>query len=165
MATKTVFANVGEAKNFLADLSTKGFDLFRGQRKKFPTIKPSLFRTTGRERDAAEKRLSDFLTWCAKNWRLSIYRDVELKAIAQHYGIPTHLLDVTRSFDVALFFAQHDVPPVTSDLSVVYAWKASEIGASDEIGIIDVPVSNLWRLEAQQGLFLDSMSTSRWTQN
>lgn len=39
-----------------------------------------------------------------KNWATS-YSDVLFEALAQHYGLETHWMDITNDFDVALFFA------------------------------------------------------------
>jgi hypothetical protein len=50
--------------------------------------------------------------------------DLELVAVAQHYGFPTPLLDFTRAHSVAAFFASfgaRDMPVGTSRVGVVYS--------------------------------------------
>jgi hypothetical protein len=38
-----------------------------------------------------------------------IYRALQTSLFLQHYGIPTNILDITKSLDVALFFAQNTI--------------------------------------------------------
>ena len=92
--------------------------LFRGEPKEFECSRASLNRYLDETEDPREKELvravanmrkwqfADLLRfihivpfWMAK------LSDVNFDALAQHYGFPTHLLDLTNDFRAALFFA------------------------------------------------------------
>ena len=91
---------------------------FRGENQDFPSSVPSLRRKTmGKSkkeeelmRTIANMRIWQFrkLIWNNINvvpyWEAKI-SDVNYKALAQHYGFDTNLLDLTNDFRTALFFA------------------------------------------------------------
>ena len=72
------------------------------------------------------------------------------EAIAQHYGVATPLLDLTRNPEVAIFFAQEGA----SDEAVIYCFPRAEIQGVANLTLVEIDVANLWRLEAQEGIFL-----------
>ena len=91
--------------------------LFRGEVKRYPHTESSLSRTT-RGMDTFNRELSHVLS----NMRIYQFRkllwninvvpyweaklsEVNYKALAQHYGFKTFLLDLTNDFRTALFFA------------------------------------------------------------
>ena len=91
--------------------------LFRGERKQYPRSVPSLNREIENRspryqelyRVIANMRIEQF---CKFLWQLNIVpyweaklSDVNYKALAQHYGYQTQLLDLTNDFRTALFFA------------------------------------------------------------
>lgn len=91
--------------------------LFRGERKQYPKSTPSLNREIENRpprdqelyRVIANMRIEQF---CKFLWQLNIVpyweaklSDVNYKALAQHYGFQTQLLDLTNDFRTALFFA------------------------------------------------------------
>jgi FRG domain len=156
MIEKINISNLKQATQYLQKFVADGYDVFRGQRKDWP-VRPSIFRLGTSARKVAIDRLSTFVGWCEAQPRLSVYRDdpTQLIAIAQHYGIPTSLVDATYSPDVALFFALHDSQRDQSNKPVVFAWKKSQIEQLPQIKVIDTQVDNLWRLEAQRGLFFE----------
>lgn len=113
---------------YVVQTSDKGFRLmpgpefsprlYRGQWKHYPTCKASLFRECKTYADAVywtAKRielgnllffhpaLKDFMSWDFDGLRF----DFNLEAVAQHYQYPTRMLDLSRSKDVAMFFATH----------------------------------------------------------
>lgn len=87
-------------------------------------------------------------------------------AIAQHYGIPTNFLDFTRSPTVAAFFCLDNRPvSVEDDFCRIFCLNRRNFSARIEVTnrfcnkgrpveLIEIDVSNLWRLQAQEGLFL-----------
>lgn len=91
---------------------------FRGENQDFPCSIPSLRRKTmGMSkkqeelmRTVANMRIWQFrkLLWNNINvvpyWEAKL-SDVNYKALAQHYGFDTNLLDLTNDFRIALFFA------------------------------------------------------------
>lgn len=113
---------------YIVQTSDKGFRLmpgpefsprlYRGQSNHYPTCKASLFRGSYTYADAVywtAKRvelgnllvfhpaLNDVMSWDFDGLRF----DFNLQAVAQHYQYPTQMLDLSRSKDVAMFFATH----------------------------------------------------------
>lgn len=92
--------------------------LFRGEVQNFHRSVPSLNRILNDGMDEQEKELNRVIAhlrkWQFGNliWNINVVpyweaklSDVNLDALAQHYGFPTHLLDLTNDFKAALFFA------------------------------------------------------------
>ena len=90
---------------------------FRGENKEYAQTLPSLNRKISRlspleqelYRAVTNMRIEQF---CKFLWQIHIVpyweayvSDVNYKALAQHYGFETHLLDLTNDFRNALFFA------------------------------------------------------------
>ena len=169
-----VFDSVESAVAFARRMKDEeGYDLFRGQRCTWPIVS-SFRRLASNEQSEAKSRLNQFINWAKKEPALLQYGFSSDKAIAvaQHYGIPTTFLDFTTDIGVARYFAtEHcagldddngDRPP---ELSCIVAIQSAHLEAwikerfqqtgeflGSEILKLDVP--NLWRLEAQSGVFL-----------
>ena len=89
-------------------------------------------------------------------------------AVAQHYGLPTTLIDFSTEPKVAAFFSSHN-PPSSNDgevnsciicldydeLRTVY--EATKIVEPDmpEPRAIILTIPDLWRIQSQQGVFLE----------
>lgn len=100
--------------------------LFRGEVQNFHQSVPSLNRVMKDVEDEKEKELLRVLAhlrkWQFANliWNINVVpyweaklSDLNLDALAQHYGFPTHLLDLTNDFRAALFFATCKYVPET----------------------------------------------------
>ena len=100
--------------------------LFRGEVQNFHRSVPSLNRLLKDGMDEREKELNRVIAhlrkWQFGNllWNINIVpyweaklSDINLDALAQHYGFPTHLLDLTNDFKAALFFATCKYVPET----------------------------------------------------
>jgi hypothetical protein len=110
--------------------------LYRGQNQLFAPCRPSLYRCEAIEAMYwATKTLElgallwqhpvcmDFASWNLEGLTF----DLNVEAIAQHYGFPTVLLDFSRSKDVAMFFAtcafdseSRQYSPAESGTAVLY---------------------------------------------
>lgn len=104
--------------------------LFRGQTKRHTPSFPSLYRhyryparhIHELEGDDAASIVANFARTMIFNsevrrhptfkWAKSAHVALEFAEIAQHHGIPTPLIDLSASIEVALFFATHDYDEV-----------------------------------------------------
>jgi hypothetical protein len=83
---------------------------------------------------------------------------IELMALAQHHGVPTHLLDWSKRSYVAAYFAasaalaKYDIAKKHAKFAV-WALNAAKIHSYKNINIIKVPGSTSSNLAAQSGLF------------
>ena len=100
--------------------------LFRGEIQNYHRSIPSLNRILTDCMDEKEKELNRIIAhlrkWQFGNliWNINIVpyweaklSDVNLDALAQHYGFATHLMDLTNDFKAALFFATCKYVPQT----------------------------------------------------
>ncbi len=119
--------------------------LFRGENQDFPSSIPSLRRKTigksEREeeilRGIANLRIWQFWKFI---WRINVvpyweakFSDVNYKALAQHYGFDTYLLDLTNDFRIALFFATTKYMPETDSFRPL---TQDEINGGNKWGVI-----------------------------
>ena len=80
----------------------------------------------------------------------------ELAGLAQHYGIPTRLLDWTTNFFIALYFAISNAKRDTNEYFTVWAFKYSSANNNlleRRVRIIVPEYSQNPNLKAQKGLF------------
>jgi len=118
--------------------------VFRGQTKNYPTMLPSGFRkhirneavwhsyamVLGRDLLAAPDDKSHHLG--ARILTLGKKEALWINAVAQHYGPGSNFLDVTRSLDIALWFALHEAVPITSEYTL------GPLGSEDPAPDIDL---------------------------
>ncbi len=158
--------NVHEAAELANDLKEKGgYDLFRGQIKNWP-LKSSFGRQVDKnKKDEALEKMARFERWVKQTKgleELAKHPD-DMIAVAQHYGIPTNFVDFTTSPRVAGFFSSYgriDEENVESCIlclnsqDLITFWKRLPSEYSPPPEILYLEVQNLWRLEAQHGVFL-----------
>ena len=161
-------SSAAKALKICADLKRKRkASLFRGQTQDWPTILPALFRLGGAEREQSTTHLARFIEWASAVPQMASYCESSeaLTAIAQHYGIPTTFLDLTDSPEIALLFAkrEHDAGEDATK-AVIYCFAEAELNRLSNARILRLDVANLWRLEAQHGLFLDFLDHDLVTQ-
>lgn len=96
------------------------YDLFRGQNEDWPLV-ASIKRLSIKKQEDAIDRLWRFKLFLSEYKVTKKYGDDlnHLSAIAQHYGIPTDLLDFTKSPEIALFFATHSKKDLTGKNGVI----------------------------------------------
>jgi hypothetical protein len=166
-------ASLVDAVEMAARFRRKGtYDWFRGQTRNWKPI-PTMVRLTKSERKVALERLKRFCYWLIKTPGLASLRKdpTDGIAIAQHYGLPTPFLDFTTNPGVAGYFACTEKPSKTEpaciyclntrDLLEIWGMMRKVLPHYPELKLIKVKVPNLWRLEAQQGVFVDCLTN--WT--
>ena len=147
------------------------YELFRGQNEDWPLV-ASIYRLSAKKRREAAERLCLFQAFLSRHNSTQRYaKDLDyVVAIAQHYGIPTDFIDFSRSPEIALFFATHSTKELQGKEGVILCLNKKEF--TDYVDffksifinrkltppyIYDVKIESLWRLQAQQGCFLQVM--------
>lgn len=167
-------ANIEEAVELAHKFKEEGrYNWFRGQVQDWPPLSSlnRFYRTGGNEAEKkVKRRLEMFFRWMSGIKELQYLQGLEyihdFSAILQHYGIPTHYIDFTTDPGVAGFFAADTKTPPAEGKSCIYCVETEDLmdvwdslkglderkGASIEL--IEIDVQNLWRLQAQHGVFL-----------
>lgn len=167
-------ANVEEAVEVANDFkATETYNWFRGQVQDRPPLS-SLYRVQhsgDHNKEAREtRRLGMFFEWMRKVPELQYLIEPErthcLFAIIQHYGIATHYIDFTTDPAVAGFFAADTTTPPSDGQSCIYCLNTDDLmelwdvlrnldfRKEASIELVEINVDNLWRLQAQRGVFL-----------
>lgn len=141
---------------------TGQYDWFRGQAHEWPLC-PTINRLDEKARNTALLRLAQFGSWIQRTPEARYLKSDEAKlAVAQHYGIATHFLDFTTLPRVAAFFAAHKPPKEAKHGFVLCLNKADlerfwSIAFPNQLPLrfVEIHVPDLWRLQAQHGVFLD----------
>lgn len=146
------------------------YDWFRGQQQDWP-LYPTAARkgTDPEEQTDITDDLCFLLCWIRQTAGISeIANDIDaVLAIAQHHGLPTSLLDFTTDPGVAGYFASSGKKS-SKGKGFIYCLRTNDLRrfhqemrdySSDyrelaEIVFIQPNVPNLWRVEAQHGVFL-----------
>lgn len=169
-------ATIDEAIELAEEFRKRGrYDLFRGQVREQWKPYTSLMRLLERDQaalPAVEQKVLRFCSWLSDTPGLSEIANDEdsIIAIAQHYGIPTHYLDFTTDPAVAGFFAADTTMPDPEVESCIFCLDSEHLMSlwsavrQDMVaaGLTEFPrlkicrpsVPNLWRLQAQYGVFL-----------
>jgi hypothetical protein len=136
------------------------YSIFRGQTVDWP-MRSSYCRLRPPEQADAKQRLVEFAAYVHSTSELAAlhWDRFGVMAIAQHYGIPTVLVDFTMKPDVAGWFASHGDPSKEGRPSVIYMAHEEYVARRyrdrlPQLHLLWIAVDNLWRLEAQSGLFL-----------
>ena len=137
------------------------YKYFRGQRDARWSVVSSLVRLTPEQREQAFADYSEFFGFARSAPELLPYLQNEdaLIATAQHHGLAaTNLIDFSHSPEVAGWFAS-DGAVIGEEGAIFLVDDKAEEGlslAGDALRFIFPEVPNLWRLEAQQGFFLEA---------
>jgi FRG domain len=136
------------------------YSIFRGQTVDWP-MRSSFCRLRPPEQVDAEQRLLEFAAYIHRTSELAdLHWDrFRVMAIAQHYGIPTVLVDFTMKPTVAGWFASHGNFSKEGRPSVIYMAHEEYVARRyrdrlPPLHVLWIAVDNLWRLQAQSGLFL-----------
>ncbi|MGI3903168.1 MAG: FRG domain-containing protein [Janthinobacterium lividum] len=144
------------------------YKIFRGQRNANWPILSSFARMDEAGRRTAQQDLCSFYKWARSAPDVVPYLQEEnaIIAAAQHHGVcATNFIDFTRNPNVAGWFATDGA--LTGDRGAIFMIDpdvvASVFAAFSQPGLIirflDIEVKNLWRLQAQSGLFLESQTS------
>jgi hypothetical protein len=140
------------------------YNWFRGQTQDWP-LKSSLVRLDSKGRDEALSKSNRFEGWVNSTPGLeSICTNTDnMLAIAQHYGIPTNFIDFTLEPKIAGFFASEKAPSDPEMYSCILCLDTNDLMLFQSVftrlgnpppEFLELDVPNLWRLEAQFGIFL-----------
>jgi hypothetical protein len=148
----------------------KKYSWFRGQVIDYVPHSSFYRLQLNNDTEEAIYRCELFMSWILETIELKYLLDPlrvnELEAIMQHYGIPTHYIDFTTDPGVAGFFASDTKTPPSDRNSCIYCldiedllsyWniiKELDIRKGCQIEKVNIDVINLWRLQAQSGVFL-----------
>lgn len=155
--------------------------LYRGQTKHYPTCKAQIYR--GINKENFDKKYADAIFWTAKRFELAFILhyhpavmdvmswdfdgltfDIDIQAIAQHYQYPTQMLDLTRSKDIAMYFATHKFvgenlkpEPALSQTAVLYTIDVKKILDSDgkKSRLVPVGIDPMPRSAAQKAFAIE----------
>lgn len=178
MRTATV-ANIEEAIDLAEDFKRQGkYNWFRGQECTDWLPSSSLERKLrgGSNIEELNEEVIRFLHWANRIPELAYLNDPSnehaLYAILQHYGYPTSYIDFTTEPSVAGFFASDtNKNPVRGTVSAIFCLNTKDLvkfyeenlnffnkhmGENLKVEPVTVDVSNLWRLQAQHGHFLNT---------
>jgi hypothetical protein len=145
------------------------FDLFRGQTHSWPPYS-TIYRLQTKEAVAENTaRIENFYSWLRHVGQISYLHDARywdhVQAILQHYSVGTHLVDFSTDPAVAGFFSADGYKPDPGGDCCIYCLNSSEFTSLSDIlkeirkdgAIMEkivVDVHNLWRLQAQRGVFI-----------
>lgn len=157
-------SNIEEALKAASEWKAEGkYDWFRGQTHPWPLIS-TLGRLSEEGREETRRKLGRFYDWVISTPGLEpLYEENSFFAVAQHYGIPTNYIDFSTDPGVAGFFATHGGNLEAGQQCCIYClntkeivdfWKSVVPPEYPQIEAIEISVPNLWRLEAQSGVFL-----------
>jgi hypothetical protein len=144
------------------------YNLFRGQAKNWDVV------STGRrlpESDYEKKAkvLERLMFFMDEHKSLSKYKSSIdwFFAVAQHYGFATNYIDFTMDYKVAAYFATHSKENKVGEDCVIVCLNEDDFNSLIDFTsvifknkdflapyIAKINVDNLWRLQAQKGLFL-----------
>jgi len=158
-------ADIHEAVALAETLKALGrYQYFRGQTDAAWAVTSSVARCTEAERQKALEAIRAFWTWVKTSPEMVPYlkSDDQILAAIQHHGVAaTTLLDLTREPSVAGWFATEAAG--SARFGAIYLLdhdRLSEFFRTISVGelkfrFLEVDVANLWRLQAQAGLFLE----------
>lgn len=162
----TKVRDVEEAVALSTRLKQSGkYDWFRGQRRNLP-LQSSFTRLNEEERDEALQRMARFEQWVKTTPGLEpIASSTDMAiAVAQHHGLPTNFVDFTTDPLAAGFFASTEPNTGRTDdeYSCILCMNTDDLAGFwqsmpqryQKPEFIRLSVPNLWRLEAQSGVFL-----------
>lgn len=100
-----------------------GMMYYRGECRQFPKTYPNIYRKSKEDQVIWGVKRCDFELFLLEvpeiKDRIKYNGKVDLLALAQHYGFPTNMLDITNDIVIAAYFATHDRNPVTGRMEPV----------------------------------------------
>ena len=141
------------------------YDLFRGQARGWPVV-PTFLRLSAAEQERALEKDARYRQWLHGTPGLEqlAAKEDEAMAVAQHYGLSTTFVDFTTEPRIAAFFATETAEPGEEEPRCILCLNAADLketcepmrllGHRSPPAVLPLSVPDLWRLEAQHGVFL-----------
>lgn len=160
--------SLGEALDLAQRLKARGrYRYFRGQRDARWFVESTFGRLADEEsRGRARKDFASFYAWVKSSPDVFPYLadDDQIIATAQHHQIAaTNFIDFTTEPKVAAWFAakggvlgESGCILLVDPASLTPIFHAINETSSTNLRFLELDVSNLWRLQAQHGLFLEA---------
>jgi len=161
--------NLKEALNLAKEFSDSGkYNFFRGQARNWP-VTPSMARLNETDyKEGIEKLKRLFYFFETSEDLIKYQSNIDwFFAVAQHYGLPTSYIDFTTNYEIAAFFATNSKSNEIGKESVIVCLNEKDFNDFIEFSkllyekykvvppyICKIDVHNLWRLQAQEGVFL-----------
>jgi hypothetical protein len=148
------------------------YDWFRGQVAPFmphSSLYRRFIKTDQSEYHESRRAVGWLIQWARGIPELSHHLEGEqpygIIAIAQHYQIPTNLIDFSTSPRIAGYFASDSKEPPKDGISCIFCLNTTILesvwtrvkAARDKLALLEtvrIDVENLWRLQGQFGVFL-----------
>lgn len=158
--------NIDEAVALAERFKAAGsYRYFRGQRDSTWSVQSSFARLDEARRQEEIRKFEQFYQWVKESVELLPYLqdDDGIIATAQHHGIAaTTFIDFSSEPEVAGWFATDGA--VVGDHGAIFMINPDEVSAIFEamtkrgiaLRFLHPDVANLWRLQAQHGLFLEA---------
>lgn len=161
-----------EALNLAERWSTEGrFDVFRGQARPWPLMSSLHRRGESMFKEMTDRSLLLYHFMHGNPVLKEYVKDIDhFFAVAQHYGFATNHVDFTTDPKVALFFATHSAANVKGERACIICVNRAHFHEMMDFTepilskylskkslrpcFMDFDVKNLWRLQAQKGVFL-----------
>jgi hypothetical protein len=164
-----VFDSVEDALAWCDRFYANGHFFFRGQTQDWPLQAPIYRVSKDSDREREIERTDNFVDWLINDNPLidgiKLSED-EAMAVAQHHGLKTGLLDVSRNPRIAAFFATHGADLEINQPGTLYIFHEGdlrkymnldgELGNRMGRGIMKPTIEPLRRIRHQQGLFFES---------
>ena len=138
---------------------------YRGESGEYDQCLSSLQRLKDEERMLWQIKTEDFILLMKRNKeiqrKIAQKEYLEFTALAQHYGFPTNMLDVTNDVIVAAYFATHELNNVTGEFEIKQEgvgrirWRSESLRPSGRLAPIGLQAFQRPGAQSAYGIYLE----------